>query len=39
MEGQVEGKDTFEFSSSVAGSGLNLARLRERVKDYIEKVI
>lgn len=38
MAGEEVGKETLEFSNSVAGDSLNLARLRERVKDYIDKV-
>ena len=39
MAGENEGKDTLEFSNSNTTCNLNLTRLRERVKDYIDKVV
>ena len=39
MEGEEGVKNSFQFSSSTADNGLNLVRLRDRVKDYIEKVL
>ena len=39
MAGENEGKDTLEFSNSNTTCNLTLTRLRERVKDYIDKVV
>ena len=38
MAGENEGKDNLEFSNTSTACNFNLARLRERVKDYIDKV-
>ena len=38
MAGEEEGKESLQFSSSSTGNALNLSSLRDRVKDYIEKV-
>ena len=39
MAGENEGREPLEFSNSNSSYSLNLVRLRERVKDYIDKVI